>query len=86
MALVQEELDAVFQLVVELHLGDDDVDGDLQRRDVDLAQHRLHLGVGLTVRVGDDRVVRDVSGQSQLEPGAVILAAARLDRIGKVAF
>src|SRR5262249_58557466 len=59
---LEENLDAVVQVVVEHHLGDGGVDGDLKLRPIELAQGTLDDAVVLLVGVDQERVVGDVSG------------------------
>ena len=74
---LEEELRAILQVVIQRHLGDHGVDPDLQRQDIDLAQHRLHRaefpfgaidqdGVVLVVRVSP--AARPRSDRSRLAP------------------
>ena len=59
---LEEKLRAVLQIVVQRHLGDDRVDANLQRQDVDLAQHRLdrvELAIGAIYQDGVVLIVRD---------------------------
>jgi hypothetical protein len=61
-AIGEEELHAVIELIVQRHLGDRDLDRDLQFRSVELIQCPLDDAVVFRIGVDNDTVVRDVGG------------------------
>ena len=54
---LEEELRAILKIIVERHLRDDRIDPYLQRKYIDLAQHRFHRGQLTFGSVDQDGIV-----------------------------